>query len=351
MAFLTSLSANELYCLIQKGYKPGKTIFGNSIYPLGLRKTIHSDTKNMLGIELKEITKLIKDGRELAYQRMQDQARSSILGVTNKLYFHPGIMECVTSGNLVHDETNSTFSTAATGQELFAELDMGLKPQRLVFGNVAYSTGISGGIIGKLKVVGTGEITKSSHVFNQTYRLAFDRIVQQAKENKANCVVGIGTHFHVFSGVSELFLTGNACFHPLFGNKTDVVTSHLSAQEMWSLAKLGYAPLRLLIGTTLFSLGWVSGIKTLLKSFTSKEMLELTHLMSDAKERTLAILTEEARSIQADEIMGLKIESYNLGNGIIQFVAIATAIKKTAGIKTDSLDLPWQAVISKKDGL
>ena len=53
----------------------------------------------------------------------------------------------------------------------------------------------------------------------------------------------------------------------------------------------------------------------------------------------------------ADDVVGIKTYVYDLGNGIIEFMAIGTAVKQIPGLTTTSPELPTQAVISDKDTL
>jgi hypothetical protein len=48
-------------------------------------------------------------------------------------------------------------------------------------------------------------------------------------------------------------------------------------------------------------------------------------------------------------VVGIKTYVYNLGGGIIEFMAIGTAVKKMPGITTQNDALPPQAVIRDKD--
>ena len=41
---------------------------------------------------------------------------------------------------------------------------------------------------------------------------------------------------------------------------------------MWNLASLGYAPLKLVLGTAVYSLGLIGGFKAMLKSFVRGEI-------------------------------------------------------------------------------
>jgi uncharacterized protein YbjQ (UPF0145 family) len=129
----------------------------------------------------------------------------------------------------------------------------------------------------------------------------------------------------------------------------DVVTSDMTNIEMWNMASMGYAPMKLLLGTSVYSLGFVGGITSALKSFVRGEINELTRMIYAARENALAIINEEAKAIGADDVVGVKTYVYQLGNGLIEFLAIGTAVKKTARIKTESAQLPVQAIVADKD--
>ena len=73
------------------------------------------------------------------------------------------------------------FSTSGDGQELYCQLDAGYVPIQFVFGNVAYSIGLGGGLLGGLKSLGRGEIKQFSDIFNATRHLALERIVHEAQ--------------------------------------------------------------------------------------------------------------------------------------------------------------------------
>ena len=60
-----------------------------------------------------------------------------------------------------------------------------IRPVKFVFGNVAYSIGVGGGILGGLKSMGRGEIKEFSDVFNKTRHLALERIVGRGQRRRA----------------------------------------------------------------------------------------------------------------------------------------------------------------------
>lgn len=358
MSVITGLSGNELFCLEKKGYAPGNIVVGNSVYALGFKGSLSSGIKVMRGGEILPITQLIKEGRKTAYLRMLTEAEShgavGITGVTSQLINHGTNIEFLSIGSSIHtiDQSKPTkFSTCADGQELYAQLDAGYEPICFAFGNTAYSMGLGRGLLGGLKTLGRGEIKEFSDVFNQTRHLALQRIIAHAKEHKADAVVGIQTTILPFSGASEMLMIGTASRSKQLpaSPSQEIMTSDMTNIEMWNMASLGYAPMRLLLGTSVYSLGLVGGVNAALKSFVRGEINELTHLVYGARENALAIINDEAKAMGADDVVGVKTYVYQLGGGLIEFLAIGTAVKKIPGVKTESTQLPVQAIVVDKD--
>jgi uncharacterized protein YbjQ (UPF0145 family) len=350
----TGLSGNEIYCLDKVGLKAGNIAIGNSVYSLGFISSIASGVRAVVGGEITQITKLIEDGRESAYHRLVQDAQShraiGVTGVDSSLVDHGGNIEFLSVGSSLHG-TGDFFTTSADGQELFCQMDAGYAPTKFVFGNVAYSIGVAKGIVGGLKTLVRGEIKEYSNIFNQTRNLALSRIIDSAKKaGNANAVVGIETTILPIStsGYHEMLMVGTASHNPAL-RSGEIVTSDLTCQEMWNLTKMGYAPMRLLLGTSVYSLGFVGGVTSFLKSFTRGEINELTTLIYDAREEALAIINKEAEEIGADEVVGVKTCIFQLGSGLIEFLAVGTAVKKVPGVKTKSEELIPQAVIVDKD--
>lgn len=354
---ISNLSGNEIYCLAQKGYAPGNIVVGNSVYSLGALRGLMSGFKSMIGGELPHVTQLIHEGRTAAYQRMLTEAENfdadGITGISSELIYHMGNIEFLSMGAVIHakKKTDSYFSTSGTGQALYAQIDAGFKPLSFAFGNVAYSLGVGRSILSRFKQLGRGEIKELSGVFNQTRHLALQRIIAHAKENDANAVIGIETKIINTAGLTEMLMIGTASHHENLTalSKTGMVTSGLSNIELWSLANLGYAPMQLVIGTSVYSLGLIGGITSALKSFIKGEITELTTLIYDARENALGQLKDQAQAMGADEIVGVKTYVYQLSNGLIEFMAIGTAVKKVDTIQTQSKDLPVQVIATEQD--
>jgi uncharacterized protein YbjQ (UPF0145 family) len=259
-------------------------------------------------------------------------------------------MEFLSIGSAIHsaDQTDQTqFTTSADGQQLYAQLDAGYKPVCFSFGNVAYSVGLGRGLLGGLKTLKRGEIKEYSDIFNKTRHLALDRIVTHARQHNANAVLGIETTILPFGGVSEMLMIGTASKSSTLAAAlpNQIVTSDMTNVEMWNMASIGFSPLKLLLGTSVYSLGFIGSVTSTLKSFVRGEINELTQLIYEARENAIGLIDAEAKSIGADDVVGVKTYVYQLGNGLIEFLAIGTAVKKIEGVKPETAQLPPQAIV------
>ncbi|MBL8040848.1 MAG: heavy metal-binding domain-containing protein [Chthonomonas sp.] len=359
MAINTGFNGNEIYCLSKKGMTPGELVIGNSVWSLGFVGGISSAFKTIVGGEVSQMTDIIHDGRKSAIERMEAwtnfHGAIGITGVTSELVLHSTNIEFLSVGSAVHREgVNSPaleFTSSADGQELYCQLDAGFKPLSFAFGNVAYSIGLGGGIMGGLRSLARGEVVEYSDIFYHTRHLALERIQKEAVAKGANCVVGIKTSIIPFQGMQEMVMLGTASHHEAYGPSYSSLpaTSDLTCEEMWNIIHTGYLPLQLVMGVSVYSLGIAGGITALFKSFVRGEIEELTKLVYDARENALGRMMEHAVEAGADDVVGIKTYVYQLGSGMIEFLAIGTAVRRDPSLKTVSDQLPPQAVMSDKD--
>lgn len=358
MAVMSGQSGNEIYCLNLKRLAPGELILGNSVYSMGVIGGIGAGLRSMVGGEVEQLTSVIHDGRAQALERMTKEAVEhggyGITGVTSQLKSFRGNVEFLTLGSCVRPADGPPkalqFSTSANAQELYCQLDAGFVPIKFVFGNVAYSIGVGRGIIAGLKTMGRGEIKEYSNVLNHTRHLALERMIKEAKQVQANAVIGIETSVKPFKGVHEMIMTGTAAR----ANKlpaaylANPVSSDLTAEELWNLTNMGYAPLKLVMGTAVYSLGWTGGLVSWFRSFSRGEIAALTSLIYDAREHAIGLIRDEADAIGADDVMGIKTHIHEMGS-LIEFMAIGTAVKKMPGLATASPALPTQAIMRDRE--
>lgn len=353
---ISGLSGNEIYCLAQKGYAPGKIVVGNSVYSLGLAGGLSSSFKAMAGGEIGEITSMISEGRHAAISRLVHEAQQAqsqgVTGVASDLKTLGTMKEFLAVGTAIHSSTQAGpfFTTACTGQDLFCQIDAGYHPRHFVMGNVAYAMGIGRGITGMLRTMAGGEVREYSDMYNHTRHLALQRLEQEAAACGANAVVDVTTKILNFGpGVREMLMVGTASHHDELGAVKVPITSELTGEELWNITQLGYAPLRLVLGSSVYSLGFGAGFAAFFRSFSRGEVTEVSRLVYQARENCLRHIHDDAVAINAHGVIGVKVFIYEIGSGMVEVMAIGTAIRRADGVKTQSSQLIPQAIIRDRD--
>jgi uncharacterized protein YbjQ (UPF0145 family) len=353
---LTGLSGNEIYCLRLKGLTPTGVVVGNSVQSMGFLGGLRSSFRGIVGGEIRDVTQMIHEGREAAFRRMQAEAQregvDGVVGVTSELRHLGGNSEFLFVGSGIKGSHAMTaFTSAGDAQELYCHMDAGYEPRMLVFGNIAYSVGAIGGITGTLKTLVRGEIKEFSDVFNETRHHALSRLASQARQAGANAVVGVRTHVLEFVGFHEMYMVGTAATHPALPDVKSQMpaTSDLTGEELWSITQLGYVPIKLLISTSVYSLGAVGGIKAAFRGFVKGEINELTTLIYDAREQVFDRLRAEAAKLGADEVIGIKTYIVELGSSLVEIFSVGTAVRQAQGVSVKTPALPAQAIIRDKN--
>lgn len=354
------MSGNEIFSLALKKYTPGEIAVGNSVNSMGFLGNIGAGLKNIVGGEIAQVTAAVHHARAHAFERMAREARqlgaAGVAGVTSELRVFSGSTEFLFVGSCVHASSGAGvsgdfFTSAGDAQELFCHMDAGYRPLQHAFGNIAYSAGAGRGIVGALKTLARGEICEYSDIFNATRHKALERLVGQAKADGANAVVGVRTKILPWMGTHEMLMTGTASRNDALPARANdyPVTSDLTGEELWAMTSLGYAPVKLLMSTSIYSLGIAGGFLAAIKSFSRGEISDLTSLIHDARENAIERLKLEADALQAEEVVGVKTYIAEIGNGLVEFMAIGTAVTKLAGVAVQSDALPVQAIIRDRD--
>ena len=359
MAKVTGLSGNEIYCMALKHYSPGEIVVGNSVNSMGFLGNLAAGVRSIGGGEIPQVTQAVEDGRIRAFDRMVAEAKkegaAGVTGVASELRDFNGNTEFLFVGSCLRhtDDTAAIpfFTSAGSAQELYCHMDAGYQPVAHVFGNIAYLMGLGAGISGGFKTLTRGEIAEYSAIFNTTRHAALDRIVAQAREARANAVVGIRTNISFWHGTHEMLMTGTAARNSALPDETlnNPVTSDLTGEELWAMTSLGYSPVKLLMSAAVYSLGMAGGLMSALKSLTKGEINELTTLIHDAREVAIDRLKREADSIGAEEVVGVKTYVAQISPNLVEFLAIGTAVRKSPGVAVATPNLPAHAIVSEKD--
>src|SRR5258708_24675643 len=106
-------------------------------------------------------------------------------------------------------------------------------------------------------------------------------------------------------------------------------------------------PLKLVLGTAVYSLGFVGGVMAMFKGMARGEISELSSLIYDAREHAIGLLREEANTIGADDVVGITTHIHELG-GLIESMAIGTAVQRKAGATPLTASPPVPALLRAK---
>lgn len=360
--FVSGMSGNEIWCLKQKGFQPGELVVGNSVVSLGVIGGFAAGVRGFTGGELANVTQLISEGRHLAIERMVKEAAehkaAGVTSVVSELKSFAGYIEFLSQGTSILSAPPSggvPFTTAASGMELYCHLDAGYKPLRFVMGNVAYALGATRSFTGNLRTMARGEVHEFSSMYNKIRHLALERLRKEAFDAGGNAVVDVVVRIQSFGGVAvELLMTGTAALHPGLPKASrpeDVVTSELTGEELWNLASMGYAPVQLVMATSVYSLGVIGGWGSQLRGMVRGEIKELTSLVYDARHNCVELLRKEAKSVGAEQVIGNKLSIREIGGGLVEVMAVGTAVKRAQSIAPETPTLPAQAIIVETSSL
>ncbi len=111
--------------------------------------------------------------------------------------------------------------------------------------------------------------------------------------------------------------------------KQGAALSDLSAGDFWLTLDKGFVPLGLVLGNSVFSMGIVGGFATGLRGLARGELVEFTELMYDARRLALARMKAEADNLDADAVIGVKLNIIHHGD-VIEVMAVGTAVKKVS---------------------
>ncbi len=358
--FISGMSGNEIYCLAEKGLTPGEIAVGNSVYSMGLGGALGALGKSVSGGEIRQITELISDGRHSAISRMEQEAQrggaQGVTGVETTLGTMAGFTEFFSQGTAVHAQqpAGGFFSSAASGIELYCHLDAGYQPIKFVMGNIAYALGVGRGVVGSVRTLARGEVKEFSSMYNEIRHTALERLRREAASAGANAVVDVQVRMLPYGpGTVELLLTGTASRHPALSGgpvpQHQVVTSELSGEELWNLAKMGLVPHQLVMATSVYSLGVAAGLGALFKSIQRGELPEVTQLIYQARENCLELIRKEALALGAERVIGNRLQIREIGSGLVEVVALGTAVRRAPeGMQPATPQLIPQAVIVDK---
>jgi uncharacterized protein YbjQ (UPF0145 family) len=124
-------------------------------------------------------------------------------------------------------------------------------------------------------------------------------------------------------------------------------TSDLSVNEFLLVKEVGFSPLGLVMGSSIFHIGFQP-----IRGF-SEELTTLTQALYQAREHAMVRMEEEADALGADGIVAVRLDVnvHTWGANVIEFVAIGTAVRHDAapGSWRAPNGKPFQSDLSGQD--
>ena len=130
-------------------------------------------------------------------------------------------------------------------------------------------------------------------------------------------------------------------------NRKDLFSSDLSVSEFLLLEELGYEPIGLAMGTSVYHLGFQYA-----RWRESLELTVLTQAMYSARHLAMNRMIEEARYLGADGIVGMRLDiggqHLGLESSLSEFIAVGTAVRLPKGERRPGHE-PFTSDLSGQD--
>lgn len=244
-------------------------------------------------------------------------------------------------------ENKKLFSSFLSVGELGLLNSIGLRPIGQVLGSSAFQVGWQ-----MKPYFGSTELTMLTEAHNQVRRLAMARLRLEAEQMGAKAVVGIRLTEQAGIGgnsLLEISASGTAMTWQDTAPPAPPVLCCVSGQELWAMRQAGYWPVGLALGSCVYyqmaslNTTWATRGGGLLNfsAMMNQELTDYTMGFGEARETALERLSEDARMIRAEGVVGTTIEKsihvneVEIDNGsqkiqrrdlIIHFSALGTAI-------------------------
>jgi uncharacterized protein YbjQ (UPF0145 family) len=212
--------------------------------------------------------------------------------------------------------------------------DVGYEPCGLLAGVAVFHIGLVG------ILTGNGEVVPLSSALLDAREIAMRKLQTQAKRAGAEGVVGVRLSIEMPEGKGHLarfIAIGSGIRRKRPGRSADErpgdpFLSSLSGQEFAILIKGGYVPVGLVLGVCVYHVARMQPATWLRTTFRSSEMPTYTSALYEARELAMTRLQNEARSLEADGVVGVETteRSHVWGSHVIEFFVIGTAVKVIA---------------------
>ena len=108
------------------------------------------------------------------------------------------------------------------------------------------------------------------------------------------------------------------------------IMSGLSGNEMYCLNLKGLAPGDLVLGNSVYSMGFVGGLGAGLRSMMGGEVTQFTEVIHEGRLQAIERMSQEAKESGGYGISGVSSELKSF-RGNIEFISVGTCVKRADG--------------------
>ena len=227
------------------------------------------------------------------------------------------------------------FTSDLSVNEFLLVKEAGFHPLGFVMGSSIYHIGIQTRKWGESQ-----ELTKLTEAMYTARELAMNRMEEEAQELGADGVVGVrlDVNYYEWGNDSAEFIAFGTAVKAEDGNSYrnalgKPFTSDLSGQDFWTLMQTGHTPQGLVMGTCVFHIAHRKLTQALGSMGQNVELPNFTQALYEARELAMTRMQDEAGTLNASGIVGVRLEekSHQWGSHTIEFLALGTAVTKTSG--------------------
>jgi uncharacterized protein YbjQ (UPF0145 family) len=228
------------------------------------------------------------------------------------------------------DVARGFFTSDLSINEFLFVKQAGFEPLGMVLGSSIYHIGFQQANWNRSMEMGV--LTQAMY---HARELAMTRMEEEADQVGADGIVGVRLEIGRYewgADLAEFIAVGTAVKHEggvlHRAPNGRPFTSDLSGQEFSTLLRTGYRPVGMVMGNCVYHVAHQSMRQAWKQIGQNQEMVLYTQALYEARELAVGRMQSEAEELQANGIVGTRIQqgSHGWGSHIIEFFAIGTAV-------------------------
>src|SRR5579875_406652 len=276
-----------------------------------------------------------KEQQQPAPAATEDRSRAPEAGPTAGEY-HAGSLEGIPESGrerierMKRDVARGFFTSDLSINEFLMVKQAGFEPLGLVLGSSIYHIGFQQSLWNRNQ-----EMSVLTQAMYHARELAMTRMEEEADQVGADGIVGVRLDIGRYAwgaDMAEFIAVGTAVRHRAGAlhraPNGRPFTSDLSGQEFSTLLRTGYRPVGMVMGNCVYHVAHQTMRQAWRQLGQNIELETYTQALYEARELAMGRMQAEAEELQAQGIVGTRIQqgSHGWGSHVIEFFAIGTAV-------------------------